>query len=132
VDWWIGGCTYSTGKRREGRERVCCNLLKCDDHSFKVTYLHETSLGPHLRQDGNGDHPSARHSAIDWSQPDYESHEHFATAETNEVIVHPGDALYLPTNWFHSIISLNINLQCNTRSGRTTQDDYDVRRGCGL
>lgn len=77
-------------------------------------------------------HPSARHSSIDWSKPDYDSHPLFAAAETNEIIAHPGDALYLPTNWFHYIISLNVNLQCNTRSGRTTQYDYDVRAGCGL
>lgn len=76
-------------------------------------------------------HPSARHSSIDWSKPDYESHPNFASAKTNEVVVRPGDALYLPTNWFHYIISLNVNLQCNTRSGRTTQYDYDVQKGCG-
>jgi len=68
-------------------------------------------------------HPSARHSSIDWSQPDYETHERFATARSNELIVKPGDVVYLPTNWFHYIISLNINIQCNTRSGRTSQYD---------
>ena len=33
------------------------------------------------------------------------------------VVLQPGDVLYLPTNWFHYIISLELNFQCSTRSG---------------
>ena len=62
-------------------------------------------------------HPSARHSAVDWSDPDLESFPTFAKATVNEVVLQPGDVLYLPTNWFHYIISLDLNMQCNTRSG---------------
>lgn len=62
-------------------------------------------------------HPSARHSAVDWSDPDLEAFPTFAKATVNEVILQPGDVLYLPTNWFHYIISLDLNMQCNTRSG---------------
>jgi len=62
-------------------------------------------------------HPSARHSAVDWSNPDLETFPTFKDAEVNEVVMQPGDVLYLPTNWFHYIISLELNMQCNTRSG---------------
>mmetsp|Transcript_35156 Transcript_35156/g.85067 ORF Transcript_35156/g.85067 Transcript_35156/m.85067 type:complete len:622 (-) Transcript_35156:81-1946(-) len=62
-------------------------------------------------------HPSARHSAVDWSDPDLETYPEFAEARGNEVVLQAGDVLYLPTNWFHFIISLNLNFQCNTRSG---------------
>lgn len=62
-------------------------------------------------------HPSARHSAVDWSNPDLDSFPTFAQATVNEVIMQPGDVLYLPTNWFHYIVSLDLNMQCNTRSG---------------
>lgn len=62
-------------------------------------------------------HPSARHSAVDWSNPDLENFPTFAEARVNEVVMQPGDVLYLPTNWFHYIISLEMNMQCNTRSG---------------
>ncbi len=72
-------------------------------------------------------HPSARHSMIDWSEPDYDKYPEFATAKTNEAIMRPGDVLYLPTDWFHYIVSLNINIQCNTRSGRTAQYDKFVK-----
>jgi hypothetical protein len=62
-------------------------------------------------------HPSARHSAVDWSDPDLEDYPTFENARVNEIVMQPGDVLYLPTNWFHYIISLGLNFQCNTRSG---------------
>lgn len=62
-------------------------------------------------------HPSARHSAVDWSKPDLDAYPEFALAKGNEVVMQPGDVMYLPTNWFHYIISLSLNFQCNTRSG---------------
>jgi hypothetical protein len=64
-------------------------------------------------------HPSARHSSVDWSNPDYEKFPKFKEMKANEVILQPGDVVYLPTYWFHYIVSLNINAQCNTRSGMT-------------
>ena len=67
-------------------------------------------------------HPSARHSAVDWSQPDWDKFQKFKEAEVNEVVMQAGDVLYLPTHWFHYIISLGLNYQCNTRSG--SSDEY--------
>ena len=74
-------------------------------------------------------HPSGRHSAVDWSEPDLEHFPQFKNAMGNEVVMQAGDVLYLPTNWFHYIISLDLNFQCNTRSGRT--EDYDMS-SCGF
>jgi hypothetical protein len=62
-------------------------------------------------------HPSARHSEVDWSQPDVKRFPNFAKAMGNEVILTPGDYLFVPTHWLHYIVSLNVNFQCNTRSG---------------
>lgn len=76
-------------------------------------------------------HPSARHSAVDWSDPDLVSYPEFAKARGNEVVLQPGDVLYLPTNWFHYIISLNLNFQCNTRSGVTPEYMRPIRE-CGF
>jgi Cupin-like domain len=79
-------------------------------------------------------HPSARHSSIDWSnvtQDVFDQHANFATAQVNEVVLQAGQALYLPTDWFHYIISLELNYQCNTRSGITYQFIPDLQR-CGV
>ncbi len=76
-------------------------------------------------------HPSARHSAMDWSHPDLQNFPEFQQAQSNEIVLQAGDVLYLPTNWFHYIVSLGLNYQCNTRSG--TSDEYmPPIRECGF
>jgi hypothetical protein len=78
-------------------------------------------------------HPSARHSKINWSDPDSWMHggEHFRDAMVNEVVLEAGDALYLPTYWFHFIVSLNLNYQCNARSGISYEYQTHIRN-CGF
>jgi ribosomal protein L16 Arg81 hydroxylase len=76
-------------------------------------------------------HPSARHSAVDWSDPDLEEFPEFADAVANEVVLQPGQVMYLPTNYFHFIVSLELNYQCNTRSGITDHYMEPLRR-CGF
>ena len=76
-------------------------------------------------------HPSGRHSEVDWSKPDLNTYPKFVEVRVNEVILKPGDVLYVPTSWFHVIESLSINCQCNTRSGRTKTYDADLAK-CGF
>jgi len=75
--------------------------------------------------------PSGRHSAVDWSDPDLVKFPRFPETMVNEVVLQPGDSLYLPTHWFHYIISLNTNLQCNTRSGKSHGYDDGIH-ACGF
>ena len=77
------------------------------------------------------DHPSGRHSECDWSDIDLKAFPKFEKINVNEVVLQPGDVLYLPTHWFHYIISLNLNYQCNARSGRTRTYDQNIR-DCGF
>jgi len=77
------------------------------------------------------DHPSGRHSEVDWSKPDLEAYPDFSKVNAHEIILQPGDVLYIPTNWIHYIVSLNINIQCNSRSGTTHEYDVDTRK-CGF
>ena len=75
-------------------------------------------------------HPSGRHSAVDWSKPDsWASYPRFPGMLAHEVIQRPGDFLYLPTYYLHYIISLDRNYQCNTRSGRDDRQT-DVVNKC--
>ena len=77
------------------------------------------------------DHPSGRHSDVDWSSPDLYAYPNFPKTVANEIILKPGDVLYVPTSWFHYIVSLNVNYQCNTRSGRTVEYSKDLQK-CGF
>jgi ribosomal protein L16 Arg81 hydroxylase len=61
----------------------------------------------------------------------HEKHEYFRNAQVNEVVLEAGDGLYLPTFWFHFIVSLNMNYQCNARSGITYENRKYIRQ-CGF
>ena len=98
-------------------------------------------------------HPSGRHSSVNWSsvvgrddnddntttttnndkqqqqQPMW--NRPFAQLRVTEVVLQAGDALYLPTSWFHFIVSLNKNYQCNARSGATYENAMYMER-CGF
>jgi len=77
-------------------------------------------------------HPSVRHSSVDWSSstPQESWPENFKDARVNEVVLHAGDVLYLPTNWFHFIVNLSLNYQCNARSGITHETAKFIQE-CG-
>lgn len=75
------------------------------------------------------DHPSGRHSSVDWTSP--KASGKFKEARVNEVLLQAGDALYLPTHWLHFIQSLDINYQCNARSGATSHYVKHVQ-ACGF
>lgn len=77
-------------------------------------------------------HPSSRHSRINWSAPDYHQFPLFANAGAIEIVMQPGDLLYLPTFWMHFIVSLNMNAQCNSRSGVDFDKDRDNLKKCGF
>ena len=62
-------------------------------------------------------HPSFRHSTIDWSNPK-QAKEHFTNTKGVDTIVHAGEILFIPSYWFHYPISLEYSIQCNTRSGQ--------------
>jgi hypothetical protein len=76
-------------------------------------------------------HPSGRHSRLDWSDPNLTDAPEFAMAKGNEIVLQAGDVLYLPTYWFHYIVSLDLNWQCNARSGFTSTYD-PVIEDCGF
>ena len=76
-------------------------------------------------------HPSARHSEVDWANPDLNRFPQFRNAKVHEVVLQAGDVLYLPTNYFHHIVSLNTNYQCNARSGVTQHYMQDIH-DCGF
>lgn len=77
-------------------------------------------------------HPSGRHASFDWSNPsNWDTHSQFRNALQTEVIMKAGDVLYLPTAWFHHIINLSTNIQCNIRSGISYENEQ-VLKDCGF
>jgi len=79
------------------------------------------------------DHPSARHSLIDWTDPEswLQGGKNFKNGMVNEVVLEAGDGMYLPTYWFHFIVSLSLNYQCNARSGTSYEYERHIKK-CGF
>ena len=112
------------------------NHFDASRNAIALFYGHRRYILSHPDQCGNlallpKQHPSARHSAVDYTHPDLDRYPEFAQAMGNEVVMQPGQVLYLPTNWFHYIVSLDLNYQCNTRSGATHQY-WDPIHQCGF
>ena len=95
-------------------------------------------------------HPSARHSSVNWSKitsnkigdgggVEYGgssmssgvTEQVLSAALATQVILQASDALYLPTNWLHFIVSLDRNYQCNSRSGIRTEYNSFIEE-CGF
>jgi hypothetical protein len=62
-------------------------------------------------------HPSYRHSVFDWSDIDQARIHGFAKVDAIDTVLRTGQVLYIPTFWFHYMVSLNYSIQCNSRSG---------------
>ena len=65
------------------------------------------------------DDPSFRQSRVDWADRAARVRHGFASAAALETVVRAGEVLYVPSYWFHYIVSLSQSAQCNTRSGRS-------------
>lgn len=55
-----------------------------------------------------------------------------AGASALEVVLEPGDVLYVPPMWFSHVISLTVSVQCNARSGTpAVGDSHITAASCG-
>jgi len=90
---------------------------------------HPKNCGPHSLYPFG--HPSARHSAVDWSDPDIITYPQFQNVTANEIVLQAGESLFIPSLWFHYIVSLSTNVQCNTRSGMDERNGHILDESCG-
>lgn len=75
-------------------------------------------------------HPSFRHSVIDWSDLKQAKSRNFDKLNAIDTIVRTGEVLYIPSFWFHYIVSLEYSIQCNSRSGfpKLRQGQDEIQR----
>eukprot|EP00532_Pseudo-nitzschia_australis_P021165 CAMPEP_0168290218 /NCGR_PEP_ID=MMETSP0142_2-20121227/5113_1 /TAXON_ID=44445 /ORGANISM="Pseudo-nitzschia australis, Strain 10249 10 AB" /LENGTH=244 /DNA_ID=CAMNT_0008237189 /DNA_START=165 /DNA_END=900 /DNA_ORIENTATION=- len=82
-------------------------------------------------KDATADATGSGTSSSSWNDYDKSLSLLANNATSTEVVLEAGDVLYLPTYWFHFIVGLDVNMQCNTRSGRDGRDDK-VMTDCGF
>jgi len=66
---------------------------------------------------GDADHPSFRHSRLDWSNITVAREHDFASVDAIDTILRTGEVLFVPSYWMHYIVSLQYSVQCNSRFG---------------
>jgi ribosomal protein L16 Arg81 hydroxylase len=84
----------------------------------------------HLGIISNELHPSFRHSVIDWSDVNQAVAHNFDKADAIDTILNAGEILYIPSQWFHYIISMEFSVQCNSRSGIGPDEDRKIIKKC--
>ena len=77
------------------------------------------------------DHPSYRHSQVDWSNITDAKKHNFDKVDAIDTIVRAGEVLYVPSYWMHYIISLSMSIQCNSRFGpNESLEAYEPIKQC--
>jgi hypothetical protein len=78
-------------------------------------------------------HMSARHSPVDINSGRINGTAFplAMSAVAIETVIHAGEVGYLPSNWFHHIISQEFNVQCIARSGHSLEGDDYIEK-CGF
>lgn len=77
-------------------------------------------------------HPSGRHSNLNWKLDSIPADklESFSSARATEVVLSRGEMLYIPSYWFHYIVSQDASIQCNARSG-SSDVGFEKIADCG-
>lgn len=79
----------------------------------------------------DADHPSFRHSRLDWSNVTVAQEHDFAHVDAIDTILRTGEVLFVPSYWMHYIISLQYSVQCNSRFGPPeSADTFEPIRKC--
>lgn len=75
---------------------------------------------------------SKRHTSVNWS--DLEAMpEDSRNCPATEAVIEQGDVLYVPSYWYHHIVSLDESIQCNIRSGLALRENArQFLHNCGL
>ena len=78
------------------------------------------------------DGPSARHTRVNWSKIDGKEFPLASQCQGTETVITKGDVLYVPSYWYHQIVSLDATIQCNARSGILSGLATDYLNKCGF
>jgi hypothetical protein len=69
---------------------------------------------------------------VDWSDPTaVERAGKLGDSLATEAVVSMGDVLYVPSFWFHYIVSQDASVQCNARSGYSPIGAQEIKE-CGV
>lgn len=105
---WIGAGGVSAACHYDGYDNINVQLYGRKKWNLYAPTNHtELSLFPFL-------HFHHAQTQVDVEQPDLATFPNFKNAIRYEGITEPGEALYLPSMWFHNVITLNTSINVNS------------------
>lgn len=104
--FWCGGAGNVTRLHYDEPHNL---FVQC--YGRKLFHLLPPDAGPHLYPSSGTDDPFL--SRVDFDNPDLTRFPLFAQAHAVEITLGPGDALYLPPYWWHTVLSLDMAISVN-------------------
>lgn len=101
---WLGPTGSFTPLHSDARDNFIVQLI-----GNKHFWLFPPHDRPLLYTTGN----LLQWCAVDVRKPDYKKHPLFAQAHGNDVVLKPGETLFLPAGWFHAIHNDSPSLMIN-------------------
>jgi len=109
---WIGPAGTVTGLHKDDSHNVLAQL-----YGRKKVLLFSPRNDPWIYQSRKYDY-GARLSYVDAEAPDYARYPLFRNVECEEVVIGPGEMLFIPLGWWHQVRSLepSISVSCFAQS----------------
>lgn len=105
---WIGAAGVSAACHYDAYDNINVQLYgRKQWNLYSPTNHTELSLYPFL-------HFHHAQTQVDVEQPDLDLFPNFKDAIRYEGVTEPGEALYLPSSWFHNVITLNTSINVNS------------------
>ena len=110
--FWMGGEGTKTGIHYDKDYR---NLL-CQVYGTKKIYLWNPNQSDFLYKSNKYDTSAALSCVNFWNKEDYKKYPKFNKSNYIEIILHPGQILYIPPYWWHAVENINTNIAISIRT----------------
>ncbi len=109
---WIGPAGAVTGLHKDDANNLLAQL-----YGRKKVLLYSPRNAPFVYQSHKYDY-GARLSYVDAEAPNYDRYPLFRHAQAEEVLLEPGELLFIPIGWWHQVRSLepSISMSCFAQS----------------
>ncbi|MBB5020553.1 lysine-specific demethylase 8 [Chitinivorax tropicus] len=108
---WLGSAGTRTGLHFDQQDNVLCQL-----HGQKAVWLIAPEASRHVYP-----YPgSVTKSQVSPDAPDLQRFPRFAQVDMQYAILQPGEALFIPHRWWHSVISLSPSISLSHEFGEKT------------
>lgn len=105
---WVGSAGTRTGMHFDFQDNFLCQMYG-RKHASIISPAYSRYLYPYK--------DSITKSRVDPQAPDFEKYQKFSNATVYECVLNPGEVLFIPRHWWHSIVSLEPSISLSHNYG---------------